>query len=97
MVELRENRSLFARLFMVCKSRPEIDVKESALMKILEKLQPTPVSQRTATEWVRPLKVAIVDGMADLQALAKPDWVKNCGQLAAHFIATIDQKYGNDE
>lgn len=121
MVELRENRSLFARLFMVCKSRPEIDVKEvigmyeftvvprslfasdgsmlytsnkSALMKILEKLQPTPVSQRTATEWVRPLKVAIVDGMADLQALAKPDWVKNCGQLAAHFIATIDQKYG---
>ncbi|KAJ7394880.1 hypothetical protein OS493_000715 [Desmophyllum pertusum] len=81
MVELRENRSLFARLFM------------SALMKILEKLQPTPVSQRTATEWVRPLKVAIVDGIADLQALAKPDWVKNCGQLAAHFIATIDQKY----
>ena len=28
-VELREDRSLFARMLMVCKTHPEIDIKES--------------------------------------------------------------------
>jgi len=28
-VELREDRSLFARMMMVCKSRPEINIKET--------------------------------------------------------------------
>ena len=28
-VELREDRPLFARMMMVCKSRPEIDIKET--------------------------------------------------------------------
>ena len=28
-VELKEDRSLFARLMMVCKSRPDIDIKEA--------------------------------------------------------------------
>ena len=28
-VELKENRSLFARLMMICKSRPEVDIKET--------------------------------------------------------------------
>ena len=40
------------------------------------------------------LKVIIIDGMAELQSLDKPDWVKNCAQLAEHFVATIEQKYG---
>ena len=28
-VELQEDRSLFARMMMVCKSRPEINIKET--------------------------------------------------------------------
>ena len=28
-VELKEDRSLFARLMMVCKSRPDVDIKEA--------------------------------------------------------------------
>jgi len=33
--------------------------------------------------------------MAELQCLDKPDWVKNCAhELAEHFGATIEQKYG---
>ena len=29
LVELKEDRSLFARMMMVCRSRPEIDLKET--------------------------------------------------------------------
>lgn len=29
LIELREDRSLFARIMMVCRSRPEIDIKET--------------------------------------------------------------------
>ena len=29
MIELKEDRSLFARMMMVCKARPEIDIKEA--------------------------------------------------------------------
>ena len=29
MVELKEDRSLFARMLVVCKSRPEVNLKES--------------------------------------------------------------------
>ena len=32
--------------------------------------------------------------MAELQSLDKPDWVKNCAQLAEHFVGKIEQKYG---
>lgn len=38
--------------------------------------------------------VNIIDGMADLQSLDKPDWIKNCAQFADHFNNRIDQKYG---
>lgn len=29
LIELREDRSLFARIMTVCRSRPEIDIKET--------------------------------------------------------------------
>ena len=68
-------------------------------MTILEKLPSRPPDQRgsdsTTTRTTEPhLKVIIIDGMAELQCLDKPDWVKNCAQLAEHFVATIEQKYG---
>jgi len=71
---------------------------KSALIAILEKLPPRPPDQRgsdsTTTNTVGPhLKVIIINGMAKLQCMDKPDWVKNCAQLAEHFVATIEEKY----
>ncbi len=37
--------------------------------------------------------MAIVDGMADLQALDKPEWVQTCSHLAWHFIQRFCEKY----
>jgi hypothetical protein len=72
-------------------------------MAILEKIPPTSSDHgssdnSTTTDSTRPpLTVSIIDGMAELQCLDKPEWVKNCAQLADHFIATIGQKYRSDE
>ena len=125
LVELREDRSLFARLLVVCRTRPEIDLKEtigiyefsvvprslfaadgtmlrcsrkSALMPILEKL-PSAASNgeginSTPVPTGSQMKVIIIDGMAELQCLDKPEWIHNCVQLAQHFIDTLEQKYG---
>ena len=72
---------------------------KSALIAMLEKLLPRSPDQRgsdsTTTDTVGPhLKVIVIDGKAELQCLDKPDWVRNCAQLAEHFAATIEQKYG---
>ena len=98
-VELKEDRSLFARLMMICKSRPEVDIKEaialyefsvvprslfapdgtmlhcpckSALMHILEKLtgeSSSEVTRQTSSPNAEvQFKVAIVDGMAEIQS-----------------------------
>ena len=71
---------------------------KSALMTILEKLPPRSPDQRgsdsPATGTIEPhLKIIINDGMAEVQCLDKPDWIKNCAKLAEHFVAKIDQKY----
>ena len=71
---------------------------KSALVSILEKL-----SSDSSVEQVEPtdqlayadvqIKVSIVDGMAEVQALEKPDWIKTCSDLADHFTVTIFNKY----
>jgi len=77
---------------------------KSALMAILEKLDGTrtgsnteeheiPPPERTATR----MKVSLVDGMAEVQALDKPSWVKNCLQLAEHFSTRIFAKYDESD
>ncbi|XP_032229946.2 uncharacterized protein LOC5505744 [Nematostella vectensis] len=131
-IELKEDRSLFARMSLVAKSRPEIDMKEavgefefnvvpksmfaqdgsvlhcsckSALMAILEKVANTGASSNTAELEIHPpiqegtrMKVSIVDGMAEVQALDKPSWIKNCSQLADHFLERVLYRYhGSDE
>ena len=61
-------------------------------MKIIEKMDPRRNTERT-TEEVLPVvtgrvatqKVSIVDAMAEVQALDKPDWIKSCSKLAEHF------------
>ena len=40
------------------------------------------------------MKVNIIDAMAEVQCLDKPDWVKNCVQLVDDFVNTIEQIYG---
>ena len=72
---------------------------KSALMAILEKLPSRSADQRSISDGTTTnaaqshLKVIIIDGMAELQCLDKPEWVKNCEQLAIHFVDTIEQKY----
>ena len=39
--------------------------------------------------------VALVDGMAEVQSLEKPDYITNCSQMAEHFTNRILQKYNN--
>ena len=129
-VELSEDRNLFARMMVVCKSRPEIDIKEavgtyefsvvprslfaadgtllrcsrkSALMDILEKLpvdvhedNDTGVNQNGQHTEVQ-MKVSVVDAMAEVQCLDKPEWVQKCSHLADHFTNRIFQKFGENE
>ena len=37
--------------------------------------------------------VAVVNGLADLQSLNKPEWISNCSDLANHFIDKHWQRY----
>lgn len=67
-------------------------------MSILEKLpSDRSVEQAEPTDQLgngdMQIKVSIVDGMAEVQALEKPDWIKNCSDLADHFTVTIFDKY----
>lgn len=71
---------------------------KSALMSILEKLpSDRSVEQAEPTDQLAnadvQMKVSIVDGMAEVQALDKPDWIKTCSDLADHFTVTIFDKY----
>ncbi|KAK3754688.1 hypothetical protein QZH41_015388, partial [Actinostola sp. cb2023] len=143
--ELKEDRSLFARMMLVCKTRPEINIKnaigihefsvvprslfaadgtmfhcsnKSVLMSILEKLPEKHSSnsaniQPDANVVLQPtcniqeptvhvdnshrVRVDIVDGMAELQSLNKPEWIKNCQHLANHFTAKMFEKYSESD
>ena len=76
---------------------------KNALMSILEKLpsdrsveQAEPNDQLANADGQ--IKVSIVDGMAEVLALEKPDWIKTCSDLANDFTVTIFHKYlGSDE
>lgn len=71
---------------------------KNKLMAILEKLpnktgsdlQLEDVTNDTAP--LPPRKVTVIDGMAVVQAMGKPPWVKACAQWADHFTATLDSK-----
>ena len=71
---------------------------KSASMGILEKLpSDRSVEQADPTDQLAnadgQIKVSIVDGMAEAQALEKPDSIKTCSDLADHFTVTIFHKY----
>lgn len=131
-VELKDDRSLFARMLIVARSRPELDVKEaigqyeftalpralfsisgtllpcsdkSSLMTILETLpkqdlheydqQPQEITMDEVVQPVR--KVTVIDGMALVQALGKPAWIKTCAQWAEYFNTALDKMSGQFE
>ena len=124
-VELHEDRPLFARMMMVCKSRSEIDIKEtvgqyefsivprslfsadgtmlhcaseSNLMSILERLNDNRNNGRVTGPNEDQMKVAIVDGMAEVQSLDKPEWTRKCAQLTENFSNCVMQTHtGSNE
>ena len=123
LVELKEDRSLFARLLLMCQSRPEIDLEEviskyefsvvphalfaadgtmlhcsakGNLLDILANKDPAPSTPVLNTDPNQPEKtVAIVDAMAEIQSMGKPQWIKTCTHLAEHFTARMVNKYGH--
>ena len=76
---------------------------KNALMSILEKLpSDRSVEQAEPNEQLAnadgQIKLSIVDGMAEVLALEKPDWIKTCSDLANDLTVTIFHKYlGADE
>ena len=63
--------------------------KEAASDRSVEQAEPT---DHLANADVQ-LKVSIADGLAEVQALEKTDWIKTCLDLADHFTVTIFDKY----
>ena len=71
--------------------------KKSDLMKILEAIPPKEGSNGAASQHQQNLsdmKVAIVDGMAEVQAIHKPSSIKTCKDLGEHFESRIKSKFG---
>ena len=118
-VELKDDRSLFARMLIVARSCPDMNLKESIgqheftsllralftvsgevlctdkLMVVLEDLPNKIIVDLQPEDDIIPLtprNATVIDGMAIVQAMGKPPWVKTCAQLADHFIATLDSK-----
>ena len=61
-------------------------------MHILEKAGgPSTNTQEIIAEF----KVAIADGMAEVQSLDKPEWIKNCRDLAEHFTNRLLVKFND--
>ena len=130
-VELKEDRNLFARLLIVAKSRPNINLEDafgkhefsvvprslfaadgqmlhcpakSKLMSIITSLIESNKSESAEEQDVNLMAdgdmtgedgyhVALVDGMAEVQALSKPDCIKSCSQLDDFFCSHIQTKY----
>ena len=66
-------------------------------MKTLEAIPPKEGSNGAASQHKQNLsdmKVAIVDGMAEVQAIDKPKSIKTCKDLGHHFASRIKAKFG---
>ena len=119
-IELKEDRNLFARLLIAARSRPEINIQEiistyelsvvprslfnsdgslshntskSQLMHIVENHVQACVENVAETKLTRNRRVAVIDAMAEVQAMGKPYWVKTCHDLGNHLIDVIRRKY----
>ena len=71
--------------------------KKGDLMKILEAIPPKEGSNGAASQHQQNLsdmKVAMVDGMAEVQAIDKPKSIKTCKDLGDHFASCIKLTFG---
>ena len=67
-------------------------------MSILEKVNNNRNNRRVAGPNKDQVKVVIVDGMAKFHSFDKPEWIRNCAQLADHFSNFVMQRYtGSNE
>lgn len=124
-IVLKDDRSLFARLLVVGRSRQEIDLKEtigkyefsvnprslfnidgslrlcktkSKLTHILELSGKTVLSDNTNTvkqyssSSQAEYKICIVDGMAIMQEMGKPQYIFTASDLCNHFLKIVEQQ-----
>ena len=70
-------------------------------MHILEKLtgeSSSEVTRQTSSPNAEvQFKVAIVDGIAEIQSLDKPEWMKTCKHQAEHFNNHLFSKYDENQ
>ena len=70
-------------------------------VNILEKMDPRRNTERSNEEVLTVItgmaatQVSIVDTMAEVQALDKPDWIKSCSQLAEHSTMYVFENYND--
>ncbi|KAJ7389962.1 hypothetical protein OS493_028013 [Desmophyllum pertusum] len=99
-VELQEDRSLFAlpRSLFAADGTMLHCLSKSNVMNILEKLNDRGNNRSVVSPNDDQVKVVIVDGMAEVQSLDQPEWIRNCAQLAEDFSNLILQTYseGNE-
>ena len=43
------------------------------------------------------MKVSVIDAMAEVQSLDKPEQIRNCSHLADHFVSRIFEKNGDSD
>lgn len=65
-------------------------IGKSKLMSILENLLPHKSSDRDEHQSRRLGSVIVIDGMAVIQSMGKPTWVRTGRDLASHFLEIID-------
>ena len=69
-------------------------VHEYPISSESQKANPDNVKQ---SENVTNYHVALIDGMAELKSLSKPEHVKTCLQLADHICSHVWEKFGMNE
>ena len=74
---------------------------KSSLTHILEKLPSSTnecriVGQEEECPKQR-MRVSLINAMAEVQSLDKPEQIRNCSHLADHFICSIFEKYGDSD
>ena len=65
-------------------------VGKSKLMNVLENLLPQQLSDRRTEQHHDEGSVVIIDGMAIIQSMGKPTWIRTGRDLANHFLEIID-------
>lgn len=67
-------------------------IGKSKLMNILENLLPQNISDTDEEPTQHTGSIAIIDGMAVVQSMGKPTWVRTGRDLATHFLEIIDKR-----